>query len=135
MHSAFIDTARAQAAAVPAVLSTEIAPIIVQAVANTSPATFAATIAMAQQVQNDLASGNTAYATDLQALQTMPPTQADIAKAQLNAETLQSAVATPPGSLTVPSSPLIPLTDQMNLISTNAQALKTSVCTYNTFGI
>ncbi len=134
MHSTFIDTARAQAAAVPVALSTEIAPIIAQAATNTSPATFASTITLAQQVQSDLASGSTAYATDLQTLQTMPPTQTDLAKAQLNAESLQSATAVPPGSLTVPSAPSVPTTDRMNLISTNAQALKTSVCTYNSSG-
>ena len=134
IHSSFIDAARAQAAAVPGVYTTEIAPVIAQASSNTAPGAFADTVAMAQRVQNDIATGNTAYASDLSALQLMPPSQSDVATAQFNATALQAAQATPQGSLTVPGSSSVPIIDQMNLISSNANALVGSVCTYNAFG-
>ena len=130
-HSIFVSKALAQAAETPSVLATEIAPIISQATANTAPEKFASTIMMAQKVQTDLSSGSDAYVADLQALQLMPPTQSDIADALISAEVFNSAVATPPGSLKVTADNSATIIDRMNLISTNAQALKTSVCTYH----
>ena len=71
----------------------------------------------------------------MQTLQTMPPTAEDVATLQQESQSFGTygAQATPEGSLTVSASPSV--IDQMNLISANAQALKTSVCTQGGPGI
>ena len=66
-----------------------------------------------------------ALSADTQALGAAPPTTADVVNAQSAATVTGRATASPDGSLTVSGGTLI---DQMNLISTNAEALKTSVC-------
>ncbi len=126
--STFVDASTAQAAAAQTALTTEIAPVLAQA-ANATAIANAAT-AFVQKVQGELNSGTdtagTAYTADLQTLQSMSPTSLDLANAEQDAQAFGTASASPSGSLTVSGGSLV---DQMNLISTNAQALKASVCT------
>lgn len=130
---AFIKASTAQASAAKIALETTIAPVIAQAAKNTSPNLFAPTIAMIQKVQNDLSAGDSAYVADLQTLSTMPPTQTDVANAQTMAQAFGGEQTD--GSLSVSlSTTYDSVIDQMNLISANAKALKTSVCTYKPFG-
>ena len=134
----FISASAAQAAAAQTALDTEIAPVFAQMASST--AIIAAARAMVQRVQDELNSstintGNT-YAADLQTLQVMPPTSADVANAQVAAQSYagfseQVTTASPAGSLTVSSTGGSSLVDEMNLISTNANALKAS-CTIPT---
>ena len=102
--------------------------MLVQASTASLAATAAAT--MVQKVQTELKSGTDA-AVGIQTLQTMSPTAQDVSMAQRNALSSGglAAVATPTGSLTVATSSTVSIVDQMNLIGTNAIALKTSVCT------
>lgn len=110
-------------------LTTEIAPVFTQISSASSIASAA--LAMVQKVQAEaMAAGTTdpngaggAYAADFQTLQTMPPTSADVANAQQQAQVLNAAIANPDGSLSVNASSIV---DQMNLITTNGQALQTS---------
>ena len=71
----------------------------------------------------------------MQTLQTMPPTAEDVAALQQESQDFGGigAQENPAGSLTVSANPSV--VDQMNLISANAQALKTSVCTQGGLGI
>lgn len=128
--SPFALAASAQVVAAQDALRTEITPVFAQASTATTIANAAT--AMVQRVQNELNSGSETksgtYATDLQTLQTMSPTPRDVALAQQNAQAFGVAVATPAGSLTVASTSSS-IVDQMNLISSNAQALKATVCT------
>ncbi len=84
---------------------------------------------MIQKVKNELTSNSPgaagALTANLQTLQVMPPTATDVANAQQQAQPVGNATANPPGSLSVSASSLV---SQMNLISTNAQALMNS-CT------
>lgn len=131
MHSPFIDAARAQAAAVPAVLSTEIAPIIAQAQA--APDAASTTQALALQVQTEASGGSSTtgtagatLASDVAILVTMFPTLTDLSDAQTNATAGAGAIASPVGSLTISSAGS--LVSQMNLIISNVATLKTTVC-------
>lgn len=127
IHSDFIDAARAQAVAAKSAITNVVAPVLAQAGVASTVSTKAR--AMVDKVQSELkaptVSGNSTYAADLQALQSAPPSPTDVANAEGNARLL-GATANPEGSLNV-SSP--PLAGQMNLLSTNAEALKVSVCT------
>ena len=113
-----------QASAAQTALTTEIAPVFAQAA--TASTNIATANAMVQQAQNDSVTDTTgtAYANDVTTLQAMSPTSADVANAQQNAQAFGAATANPDGSLTVSGGSLV---DQMNLISANANALKT-VC-------
>ncbi|MDE2173453.1 MAG: hypothetical protein KGJ31_02550, partial [Patescibacteria group bacterium] len=105
-------------------LTSEIAPVFTQVA--TANAIIAAAQALVQKIQNEASTGGGAYTTDLQTLQTMPPTSTDVANAQQQAQVIGNATASPSGSLNVSANSLV---DQMNLISTNAQALKDSCTT------
>ncbi|NNM83638.1 hypothetical protein HKL94_00245 [Candidatus Parcubacteria bacterium] len=115
--------ASASAAAAQTALTTEINPVLTQAsAANT---TASAMQAMIQKIQNELNSG-ISYTTDLQTLQTMPPTVTDVTNAVQDAQaTAAGATAAPAGSLMVSGGSTV---DQMNLIGTNAAALQVSAC-------
>ncbi len=126
----FVENATIQANVARLAFTTEVVPVFVQvASANTSADTATSLV---NKIQAELTSGNTdinsTYTSDIQTLQTKPPTMVDVANVQQNAQTLGGAVATPGGSLVVAqtSSSIV---DQMTLISANADALKVSVCT------
>jgi len=129
-YSVFIDAARAQATAAQNALVTEIAPVFAQA--KIASSTIVAAQAAVQKIQNELNSGidtaGNVYTADIAALQTMPPTAQDVGTALQDAQVMGSSVASPAGSLTVTAGSLV---DQMNLISTNAAELKTTVCNPN----
>lgn len=141
----FITAATEQAAAATTALTTSIAPVLARAAA-VAPAVAAARALVAKvQCEANIPSGTSGsvycdpahptvatnsttntYSTDVQLLQSMPPTASDIANAQQDIQTFNQAQANPPSSLNVSGGSLI---DQLNLIATNANALKTSVCT------
>ncbi|MDP2665556.1 MAG: hypothetical protein Q8P23_02865, partial [bacterium] len=127
IHSVFIDAARAQADTVRSAITTQIAPVIVRA--NTAFASISTTRAFIQRLQNGLNSGvsttSSGYLADLQTLQSMPPSDSDLGDALIEVESFNTATAIPAGSLTVAGGSII---DRMSLISTNAEALKTTVC-------
>jgi hypothetical protein len=118
----FISAANAQAAAVPTVITNEIAPVFAQ-VANAATVVANAN-AMIQKIQNEQSStastANTAYVADMQTLQTMSPTATDVATAGQNAKASGTAGASPTGSLNVSGGSLV---DRMNLINTNANTV------------
>lgn len=130
---AFMAISNAQAAAAQTAITTEIAPVLKQALA--APASVAATQTFVLKVESEalgltsLTTADTgaagALTADTQTLSTMPPTAADVATVQENAQTFGGSKATPTGSLTVSGSSLV---DQMNLIKANAAALK-AACT------
>ncbi|MDO8231783.1 MAG: hypothetical protein Q7T37_01075 [bacterium] len=126
----FIAASTAQIQAAQSALTTKIAPVYVKI--NVASSTIVAARAMAQRVQDGLNSGGDASGTqsiaDMQTLGTMPPSAADVAEMQNDATVFTPgtlAVANPPGSLTVSGGTP---TEQMNLISKNADALRLS-CT------
>ncbi|MFA6519284.1 MAG: hypothetical protein WCT41_00435 [Candidatus Paceibacterota bacterium] len=135
-HSVFIDASRAQAVAAHEAITTLIDPVLIQALA--APGSVSATQAFALKVESEalaltsLTTVNTAatdaLTADTQTLSAMPPTAADVATIQENAQAFGGARATPDGSLTVAGSSIV---DRMNLIKTNAEALKTTVCNPN----
>lgn len=123
----FMSVSNAQVSAAQTALMTEIAPVLAQA--STASTSIATARAMVQKVQTELKSnvegaGGT-YAADIQTLQAMPPTIQDVASVQQSAQVFGTSVASPEGSLNVSEGSSV---DQMNLISTNATALR-SVCT------
>lgn len=124
----FASTSAAQINAAQTALATEVTPVLSQVA--TASSTIAAARAMVQKVQTQLnpnAEGESTYIADMQTLQTMAPTPIDVANAQQSAlKTGTQATASPPGSLNI-SGPI--LIDRLELISTNATALKGSVCT------
>lgn len=119
----------AQAAAADSALTTLVAPVLKRS-ADASRIVAEAN-ALIQKIQTSLGSGSggvgNSYADDMQRLQTMPPTMQDAALAQQSAQAFGNATASPAGSLSVAAGSS--LVDQMNLLSTNATALKASVCT------
>ena len=123
----FMSASNAQVSAAQTALARDIAPVLAQA--STASTTIAAARAMVLKVQTELNSNaegaGGAYAADIQTLQAMPPTIQDVANAQQNAQVFETSVANPAGSLAVSGGSPV---DQMNLISTNAAALR-SVCT------
>ena len=132
VHTVFIDAARAQAVTAKAALAStgEIASVFSQAAA--ADVIIAAARAAVQKVQAELNSGvdpkGDAYIADVQALQAMAPTMTDVGNAQQEAEAFGIADAAPAGSLTVSGGSIL---DRMILITTNAAALKTTVCNPN----
>ena len=128
----FIDAATAQAAAAQTALTTEVVPVLTQAQA--APDAASTTQALALQVQTEASGGSattgtagSTLASDVATLVTMPPALTDVSTAQTNATATGGAIAIPTGSLTVSSSRGT-IVDQMNLISTNATTLKSTVC-------
>jgi hypothetical protein len=98
-------------------------PVIQQA--QDAIASAEKTKALAQKVLAESSSTDPGVAgalfADSQALAAAPPTAADIAMAQSNAQALNAATASPDGSLTVSGGTLV---DQMRLIQKNASALQ-----------
>lgn len=129
----FAAAATAQAAAARAAIPASIAPVIAQA--QTAINAVAATQAFALKTQTDAVAATSATAAtsgaggtlsaDVQTLAAMPPSTSDVADAQMKATVTNRATANPTGSLAVSGGTLV---DQMNLINTNAEALKTSAC-------
>jgi len=131
MDPTFTAAATAQADAAQVALTSIIEPVLAQA--NAASLAVATATAMVQKVQASLSSGSdtagSTLAVDFQTLQTMHPTAFDVATAEQNAQAYGMAEASPAGSLSVAASETVSIVDQMNLIGTNAIALKTSVCT------
>jgi len=131
-YTAFLNASAAQADAARSAITTQIAPILVQA--NTAFTAIATARAMVQKIQSELTSGSvgvgSAYAADIQTLQTMSPSASDVANIQQETQAFNMAAAVPSGSLTVSGGTII---DRMSLIATNAEALKTSVCTESSY--
>jgi hypothetical protein len=126
--ASFVSESTAQATAARTALTDVIAPILAQAAAAAK--INAAARAMVQRIQtalnSSLDSTGSTYAADLQTLQSMSPTAADVANIQQETQAFNMAAASPEGSLNVSGGSII---DRMSLISTNAVELKTSVCT------
>ncbi len=126
-HSTFIDAARAQATAAQTAITSVIAPIFARAAIAT--AQIEAARAAALKLQEELAAGTdttgSAYSSDIQALQNLPPTASDVATIQQDLGAFGLSTASPDGSLNVSGGSLI---DQLNLFTTNAETLKTTVC-------
>lgn len=118
----FITVSTAQANAAQTALVTGIAPVLTRAAAASTVITAARAAVL--RVQAEV--GTATYISDAQALDTMSPSIPEVLAAQAGAQS-SGAVATPTGSLTVSGGSLV---GQMNLISTNATALQTTVCTY-----
>lgn len=121
----FASTTARQITAAQNALTIRIAPVFSRVI--TASTTAAAARAMVQKIQLEINGGGPGieYTVDLQTLQTMPPSSADLADAQQDAINSSAALSTsnPPGSLNVSGSSL---TDQLGLISTNATALRSS---------
>lgn len=126
IHSEFIDASRAQAVAAQTAITTEIAPVPLQAQAAIN--SVAPTQTLALKVQSE-ASGTTvslgSLSSDLTTLIATAPSITEVTDVQQNAQVFGGAQASPAGSLTVSGGSLV---DQMNLISANAATLKTTVC-------
>lgn len=124
----FMRDSTAQAAAARSAIANVIAPVLARVAAAAS--TTAAAQAMVAKIQSELTSDSetvkNAYLTDIQLLQTMSPTALDIANVRQDAQAFNMAAASPAGSLNVAGGSLL---DQISLISTNAAALKKTVCT------
>jgi hypothetical protein len=118
--NAFIGATAVQISAARAALTQEIAPVFTLVTNAASIATAATAMLQKPNPTSD----------DILILNSMSPTASEAATAQGNATASGRATATPPGSLMVASSSSVPLIDQMNLIGTNAAALKTCVYTY-----
>ncbi len=132
----FASTSAAQITAVQGVIATEITPVLFKV--QTASTTIANARALVQKIQDELKSNTeaakTAYLTDVQTLQTMPPSATEVGQLEqdLVASTIttSTAEAAPPGSLNITKGALI---DRLNLLSTNATTLKNSVCTPPTY--
>ena len=139
---AFVSAARAQASAALTAIAVSIAPVIAQARSAISSVQETRTLATRVDTESAAAATNhstTADATaalnrDIATLATMPPSISDVLNAQSAAAVTNTAVSlprpvypdtTPTVSLSVSGGSLV---DQMNLLSTNAEALRSSVC-------
>jgi hypothetical protein len=106
-------------------LTGPVASVLAQAtIASSTVATTRATVI---RLRADIAASNTSttenFLPRVQAVDTLPPTSSDLSFVSENSTVFGDAVATPAGSLVVSGGSLI---DQMNLISSNALAMKTS---------
>lgn len=125
----FMSVSTAQINAAQTALTTQIAPALSKT--DAASTTIANARALVQKIQTELTSGtdttSAAYTADLNTLQTMPPSAADLANAQQDStvSSVSTATANPAGSLNVSGSFLI---DRLNLIGANAAALN-PVCT------
>ncbi|MFA6414624.1 MAG: hypothetical protein WC217_03720 [Candidatus Paceibacterota bacterium] len=123
----FIRASTAQADAATTTLTIQIAPVLAKvAAADGVIATARAAVAKVQGQLSDTGTSGGTYSTEIQSLQTMPPTMTDVANVQQEAEAFNLATANPIGSLTVSDGSIL---DQMNLITKNATTLKSTVCT------
>ncbi len=118
------NTCASQASAAQTALTSEIAPVLTQAA--TASAAITNANALLQQIQNDPTTdpSGTAYANDIATLQTLSPTNTDVSSAEQNSQVTGNASTTDP---TNPNSLIVSggtAVDQMNLITTNATALK-----------
>src|SRR3989338_7581209 len=117
-NTVFLSAATAQADAARSAITTQIAPVLVQA--NSASVVIAVARAMVQKIQAELNSGvdktSSEYLADLQTLQTMRPSDSDIGDALIEIESFHTAAAIPSGSLIVSGGSII---DRMSLISTN----------------
>ncbi|MFZ3044049.1 MAG: hypothetical protein WA058_03000 [Minisyncoccia bacterium] len=116
-------------------LTTEIAPVLAQAAAASTTIAAARSAILRVNLQSNATTSAAldAYSSALAGLQTLPPTTEDVARAQSNARSSGTTFAinadgTQNASIIVDSS-LYQTVDRMNIISTNAEALKTSACT------
>jgi hypothetical protein len=116
----FIAAASVEATAAQTASSTTVTDVFNQA--NLAATTVIAAQAAVQIVQTEV--GTSAYLTDVSALDTAKPTAFDVASAQTDAMP-STSTAVPTGSLSVSGGSLV---SQMNLISTNASTLQTTVC-------
>lgn len=103
-------------------LAAQVQPTI--ALADAATAVVAAARAQLQTIQDKLNAGQDASA-DIQTLNAMPPSSTDLTNAIQESQTLGGATASPEGSLMVSGGSMV---DRMNLIRTNAAALKASSC-------
>lgn len=120
----FVTASNAQANAAREALTNEIMPVFSQAAA--ADAIIATAKAMVEKVNGEAETARSdpdTYSADVTALQTMAPTASDAGNAQQDAQTFGTATAIPFGSLTVSGSSIV---DRMNLISQNAESLKSS---------
>lgn len=126
----FVDAANAQFIAAQTAIRTLIDPVLVQA--QSAPSVGVETAALALKVKAAAIvvplADPTQFGIDVATLATMSPATTDVVLAQQDAQVSGGARATPDGSLTVSGGSLV---DQMNLISTNAATLKTTVCNPN----
>ena len=126
----FIDASTQQAATAQSVLTDVITPVLARDVAAAEVIRLARQMVAKVQIELNAPTAATGgeYVADFERLQTMPPSLTDVGEALKQAQALGGATATasPEGSLNVSARSLV---DQMNLISTNAEALKISVCT------
>jgi len=124
----FASVATAQASAAQSAITTQITPVLTRA--NTAFANIASARAALKAMKDKIDSGldiaSEEYLAELQALQTMPPTDSDLGDALSEVEAYNSASASPAGSLAVSGGSIV---DRMSLISSNAEALKSSACT------
>ncbi len=112
-----------QASAAQSALQNQIAPVLTKAAtASTTITNARAMVAKVQAEANSTDPGAAgAYTADIQTLQAMPPSAADLAQAEQDALALGAALASPDGSLNISSSSSI--VDTMNLLAANAQKL------------
>ncbi|MDD3531512.1 MAG: hypothetical protein PHV99_02915 [Candidatus Pacebacteria bacterium] len=140
----FINKANTQATAARNAITSVIAPALQEAAAVASSSVIANTKALALKVQansvaglDTTASANSSAASTLsvqtQTLLTSSPTPTETDNAQKNASVNGGAIALPMSTSATPTVSLDvtggSLVDRMNLISTNAQTLKTKSCT------
>jgi hypothetical protein len=122
-----INNCPAYSAAANLALTSEVNPVLTAAADALS--TSAAARAMVDKVQTELNNNSTSpdtastYATDIQTLQTMPPSLSDLADAQQEAQVMGEAKADSNNSLLVSGGTFM---DQMKLIAANADALLAS---------
>lgn len=125
----FIDAANAEIATAQNALSSEVQPVLSQV--QTVPSIVASAQALATKIQAEAnvvpLANPSLLSADVSTLASLQPSALDVVTAQSDAGATGAAVASPAGSLTVSRGTIV---DRMNLISANAQALKTSVCTY-----
>jgi len=126
----FIAASGAQAIDAQTALTNLVAPVLARAA--TAASVITAAQAMVQKIQGELSSGadtaGSAYAADMQTLQTMPPSATDVATIEQESQAFEIASANPDGSLNVSGGSLV---DQMNLLNGNAITLKATVCNPN----
>lgn len=135
-NTSFISAVNTQITEAQTALATEIAPVIAQAQA--APTLVSSTLTLASKVESEATAAASITSTsaelaatlsaDTQVLAAAPPSITDIANAKQNARVTGVAEASPAGSLMLLVNNAT-LVDQMNLLSTNAALLKTSVCT------
>ena len=120
---AFIDAATAQISAAQSALTNVVAPITSQA--TTASVIITNARAAVAKVQSESVASASTYPADVQALQSLPPTAIDVANAFQQSQALGNASSTPVGSLNVSG---VSYVDKLNLISTNATMLESTVC-------